>query len=147
VGLRKIVVGVDGTEHSQRVLTWALTEGILRHAPCVALYACDVESRGEDSYVAPAEMERAVTAGKAILARILAEVPAELTEGVAVEEQVIFGPAGTALIAASEEALMLVVGSRGRSTMRDLLLGSVSTACAQHSRCPVVVVPPEWRGS
>jgi len=147
MALQKIVVGVDGSEHSLQVLIWALTEAALRRNPCLALYASDVESRGEDSYVPAEEMERALAEGQAMLSRTLSQIPDELRNGVAVDEQVAFSPAAKALIAASHDALLLVVGRRGRSMARDLLLGSVSTACVQHSRCPVVVVPHEWRGS
>ncbi len=50
----------------------------------------------------------------------------------------------TALVAEAEavDADLLVVGSRGLGGLRELLLGSVSHACCQHARCPVLVVPP-----
>lgn len=37
---------------------------------------------------------------------------------------------------------LLIVGSRGLSTARRLLLGSVSTALVTHAPCPVLVVRP-----
>jgi len=44
------------------------------------------------------------------------------------------------LINASEGADMLVVGSRGHGGVVGLLLGSVSSACAEKAHCPVLVV-------
>ena len=38
-------------------------------------------------------------------------------------------------------AAVLVVGSRGRSALREILLGSVAMAALHHSPRPVVVVP------
>jgi nucleotide-binding universal stress UspA family protein len=43
--------------------------------------------------------------------------------------------------AAEREAAVIVVGSRGRSASRELLLGSVAKALLHHARCPVLVVP------
>jgi nucleotide-binding universal stress UspA family protein len=44
-----------------------------------------------------------------------------------------------ALLAASHEVDLLVVGSRGRGEVRSLLFGSVAHAITQTARCPVVV--------
>jgi nucleotide-binding universal stress UspA family protein len=50
------------------------------------------------------------------------------------------GTAAQQLIDASAGAEMLVVGSRGHSGVVGLLLGSVSSACAEKAHCPVLVV-------
>lgn len=39
------------------------------------------------------------------------------------------------------DAAMLVVGSHGHGALGRALLGSVSTECARHATCPVVVIP------
>lgn len=49
------------------------------------------------------------------------------------------GRAARVLIAESQGAEMLIVGSRGHGGFAGLLLGSVSEACAEHATCPVLV--------
>jgi nucleotide-binding universal stress UspA family protein len=48
---------------------------------------------------------------------------------------------GLRQIAADHHAELLIVGSRGRGTVRAALLGSTSHALAGDAPCPVVVVP------
>ncbi|MGH3365387.1 MAG: universal stress protein, partial [Nocardioidaceae bacterium] len=48
-----------------------------------------------------------------------------------------------ALIDASETARLVVVGTRGLSAAKALVLRSVSTALVEHAHCPVAVVPIE----
>jgi nucleotide-binding universal stress UspA family protein len=44
------------------------------------------------------------------------------------------------LLDAGRRARMLVLGSRGHGGFAGHLLGSVSSACAEHATCPVLVV-------
>ncbi len=50
------------------------------------------------------------------------------------------GHGADALVEASRDADLLVVGSRGHGGFLGLLLGSVSAQCAQYAACPVVIV-------
>jgi nucleotide-binding universal stress UspA family protein len=51
-----------------------------------------------------------------------------------------YGQPASVLLEASEDSTMLIVGSRGHGGFAGLLLGSVSSACAEHATCPVLVV-------
>ncbi|GAB6061905.1 universal stress protein [Deferrisoma palaeochoriense] len=44
------------------------------------------------------------------------------------------------IVAASEEATLLVLGSRGWTPWKELLLGSTAHAAVRHARCPVLLV-------
>ncbi|HVW34266.1 MAG TPA: universal stress protein [Acidimicrobiia bacterium] len=63
------------------------------------------------------------------------------TAGVEIERRVVAGSPAQALVHESKDAALLVVGSRGRSGVTGVLLGSVSRQVAQHASCPVVIVP------
>jgi nucleotide-binding universal stress UspA family protein len=52
---------------------------------------------------------------------------------------VINGYPGPALVVASSDADLLVVGSRGHGELIDILLGSVGMHCVTHAHCPVLV--------
>jgi nucleotide-binding universal stress UspA family protein len=60
--------------------------------------------------------------------------------GLEIEQRLVEGDPGDALVDASASAELVVVGSHGRSGLRAALLGSVSRHVASHAVCPVVVV-------
>jgi len=144
----RILVGVDGSENSRRALRWAIQQARSRKA---VLRPVIVWQRtfdyGSERYW-PVDEDIAEGARKrltATLAEVVGPDPAVEIEPVVVE-----GDPGNALCAQSADADLLVVGSRGHGGFAGLLLGSVSTKCAHHSRCPVVIVPsdngPTYRG-
>jgi nucleotide-binding universal stress UspA family protein len=59
-----------------------------------------------------------------------------------VSTRVIEGYPAQVLVDASAGADLLVVGNRGHGGFTDVLLGSVSTFCVHHARCPVTVIRP-----
>jgi len=69
------------------------------------------------------------------------QVASEAAPGLVIETDVVELPPIQALMDASRGADLLVVGRRGLGALRGLLLGSVSQHCAEHARCPVVIIP------
>jgi nucleotide-binding universal stress UspA family protein len=61
---------------------------------------------------------------------------------VAVVHSVVLGHPVPALVSRSATARLLVVGSRGRNSLRSLALGSVSHGVLHHATGPVAVVRP-----
>lgn len=141
---KQIVVGVDGSDHSHRVLGFAVDEARRRgdrllvvHAYSVPVY-WGVPEFG--AVVPPQPPEDAIADADDLLDRFLADLPPD----VEVERLVTQGPASAVLLEAAEGADLLIVGSRGHGGFVGLLLGSTSHQVVTHAPCPVVVVPTEW---
>jgi nucleotide-binding universal stress UspA family protein len=166
--MAKIVVGVDASSGALQALTWAAGEARLRLAALEVVHAYQAQALAAPLYFPsqealpgratggqlPADQRRAETArqqaefqaavrrqAEDLLDDLLGEVRASL-EGVDVQRTVVEDRnAAEALVELSEDADLLVVGSRGRGGFSSLLLGSVSHAAVLHARCPVVVIP------
>ncbi len=138
---KPVIVGIDGSPDSARALQWAAeyarryethVEGVITwEIPPVYGYPVAV---GEDEYAGIAEQSRQV---------LRKTVRDGLGDDANVVERVERGHPAAALVAASEGAQLLVLGTRGLGAFRGMLLGSVSQHCVVHSKCPVVVIPHE----
>ena len=143
-----IVVGVDGSAASLEALKWAAEEAHFRAARVVALHAwtvVPVAPIGDPGMIAiPAgdlagQLEAETEAARAELTSSIAEALGP-EPGVEVDARLSESDAGEALVAESESADLVVVGSHGRSGFRAAILGSVSRHVVDHAHCPVVVV-------
>lgn len=124
---RPIVVGVDGTSASSAAVRWAAAEATRSGAELHLMIAGD-----------PARADYAEEAVCEVAARCRRESP-----GLEVSEEVVVDDPVHALLQRSAQAQMIVVGSRGRSTFVNALLGSVSAPVVAGSACPVIVVRPK----
>jgi nucleotide-binding universal stress UspA family protein len=143
-----VIVGVDGSGHSQRALAWAMHEAAIRHVPLTVLTVHEAV-RGYYSGMAvypddPARTEEARAAAQAETDKVLAGMDGPRPESVTVKA--VHGFVVEELINAGKDADMLVVGSRGAGGFTRLMMGSVASQVAQHAYCPVLIVPPENRG-
>jgi len=136
-----IVVGVDGSDQSLCALAWAAREAELRRTPLHVITA----------YTIPVFAASSMDAGYATLddqviregaEAVLEQAVARLADyAIDIHPSVETGDAAGVLLDLSEEAELLVVGSRGRGGFMGRLLGSVSSAVPAHAKCPSVVVP------
>ncbi|MFG3258629.1 universal stress protein [Streptomyces sp. NPDC048172] len=147
-----VLLAVDGSEDSDAAAAFAFAEAGLRGAPLVALHVSpprpgpapagmsamdallfedyprdtgrDDADRARDQEVA----ELAIAAHRKTHPDVRASVRTERAH------------VRPALIDASADAQLLVLGARGRGGFTGLLLGSVSQALLQHAQCPLTVV-------
>ncbi|WP_062643521.1 universal stress protein [Streptomyces maremycinicus] len=134
-----IVAGVDGSEPSLRAVDWAADECALRGAPLRLVYASLWERYEGESLAAdvgrPSEQVTAEHIVRTAARRARARRPeVEVSTDVVPEEP------EYALVHEGRDAAALVVGTRGRSGLVEMLLGSVSLTVAAHAACPVIVL-------
>jgi nucleotide-binding universal stress UspA family protein len=142
-----IIVGVDGSGHSQRALEWAMKEAAIRHVPLTVLtvheavkgYYGGVAVYADD----PMRTEEARQAAQAESDKVLGALEGPHPESVTV--RAVHGFPVEELINAGQDADMIVLGSRGAGGFTRLMMGSVAGQVAQHASCPVLIVPPENR--
>jgi nucleotide-binding universal stress UspA family protein len=124
-----VAVGVDGSPTSTSALAHAVAEAARRGAALRVLYAA-----GKDGDSDNGQVEEVLTGAveTALAAQPDLEIDSEILRDA--------DPAA-ALVEASKDAAVIVVGSRGRGGFTGLLLGSVSQAMVHHAHCPVLVIP------
>jgi nucleotide-binding universal stress UspA family protein len=143
---REVVVGVDGSTGARTALAWALREAQLRGIPVrvVTVWPTDRPPHAHDGGIGESGV---VDVEQDVQVRMGAEaagVAASVGCGeVPVHPEVRYGHPARELIDAAVPGGLLVVGSRGRGSLRGALLGSVGQQCAHHAQGPVVVVRGE----
>lgn len=137
-----IVVGVDGSEHGERALDWAIDEAKFRGARLLLLSAWHVPAivYGGPGYAPQLDEPLDKTFEEVAEESVAAAAERVRAAGLDAETAVRQGQAAEVLIQASGSADLLVVGSRGHGGFAGLLLGSVSAQCAHHAKCPVMIV-------
>ncbi len=138
---RQILVGVDGSGHSDTALRFACERASLSGESVLAVYGYQHRSR-QDGGLGGSPTDRdaaAVEDADRMLAESVSEVKGDYPD-LALRTVARVGGAGKALAELSTEASLVVVGSRGRGAFEGMLLGSVSQEALHRAACPVVVV-------
>jgi len=135
----RIVVGYDGSDSSISAATWAAKEAQVRDLGLVVINAMvppvSGGAWGPGMQIGIETLEKIRESAQSSLDDFAA------TLGVKdVKTQAEIGSPTGLLLAASESAELIVVGSRGHGGFKELLLGSVSQQLVAHADCPVVVV-------
>ncbi len=139
-----IVVGFDGSEHSQWALSWAMDEARQRNGrlrlitawskPPMAWYPALLETAAGE-LAAEESPEQSAAALQADALKSLAD------QGVAATGQVVHSDSpAAAILESAKDADLVIVGGRGHGGFPGLRLGSVSTQVVNHAPCSVLVV-------
>jgi nucleotide-binding universal stress UspA family protein len=137
-----VVVGIDGSSVSEAALAFAFDAAAARGVDLVTVHAWSSTAIDE-------ELESLVDWDAVVEDAVLAERLAgwgQKYPQVSVRRTVVRDRAVRALVDASAEAQLVVVGSRGRGNAVGLLLGSVSHGVLHDAHCPVAVVRPGTDG-
>jgi nucleotide-binding universal stress UspA family protein len=135
-----VVVGTDGSAHAARAMDFAFDEARLRDARLIVVYALPSPIPRPQSELVP-HYEPAVepAAAREWLARWSAPW-SRRHPGIEVTHQVRTGPAADVMCDVAGSGALLVVGSRGRGTVKSLLLGSVSLGVLHRHSGAVAVI-------
>ncbi|MFJ2370416.1 universal stress protein [Microbacterium sp. NPDC087665] len=134
---KHIIVGLDGSESSIAALRHAADLAAKLHASLEAIMTWEYPVF-YDPYYSGASWSPETETAKAMKAAIAQAFETDLPRNFT--QTVLQGAPARVLIRESEDATMLVLGSRGHGGFAGLLLGSVSATCAAHATCPVLIV-------
>jgi nucleotide-binding universal stress UspA family protein len=141
IGQRPVVVGIDGSEHSAAAIPLAFEEAMLRQVP---LRAVNIHCVGPDATGAPHDHSQYDSCiAQADAEHLIHDTTARWADKypqLKIDIEPMYAPdVSSALLHAATTADLVVVGSRGRSAITSLLLGSVSRTLVEHAPCPVLV--------
>ena len=135
-----VVVGYNGKKHSRAALAWGSEEAAQRDAPLLVLFAANYP--GMTVEPGPGLLRRdpgALEAAEEVTARGVSEALGA-HPGLRIAGATEVTSPSQALIEASNDAALVVLGSRGYGRVVGALLGSVAFAVAARASCPVIIV-------
>lgn len=136
--MTRVIIGVDESDGAAAALRWGVAQAARRHEPVTALMAYTFRDQHHPDPNTPFELGYGYHEARRDLATI---VERALEGTVDIELRPVCGNAADALIDASAEASLVVVGARGMGGFKGLLIGSVSREVLHRSHAPVAVVP------
>ena len=140
-GIRRITIGVDGSESSAAALKWAIRLAKGLGSQVIAVYAVDIPVYFPEPEELPFVLDQEWRAGMKSEFEDKWCKPLKVA-GIKYRTVMEDGRAASviAAVAERENADVIVVGRRGRGGVSELLLGSASHELVLHSKRPVLVV-------
>lgn len=135
----RVVVGVEGPEHSQDALAVAFAVAAERKAKLTVLHAWKLQAPYDEILVSE-DVDEWTKSASAMLEEILRDWRQAYPE-VDVEIDVRHQYTVPALVGASEGADLLILGRHGRGSPLGFHLGSTVRTLIRESHCPVEIAP------
>jgi len=134
-----IVIGIDGSENSLRALGYAQKIAEKFQAKLIIVHAYPRTSDLHDFEGYEMLVARRINDGRKIIDQAHALLADTATE---IEEELLEEPADDAIlsVAATRQAALIVVGTRGMGAIKSVLFGSIATKVTHKAECPVLVV-------
>ena len=137
--VRRLVVGVDGSDESVAALRWACREAGLRGAEVHAVHVREELCHSLASYAVPATTDPAEVPVEALVRSVhKATAPA-----ITIKAEVTKGLAARVLLDRCDGADMLILGTSSDVSGEPRSAGPVIRACLRRASCPVVVISAE----
>jgi len=139
-----VVVGFDGSPGADEALRAAFEEANLRDRRLTVVKAITTTLPSWPVSLPPLAYDREAVrlAAQADLEHMLESWSAKYPD-VTVAARAVIGNPSRVLIAASQGAQLIVVGTRGHGGFAGLLLGSVGLHLLHHAECPLLVARPQ----
>ena len=135
----KILVPLDGSEHSIKALETAVQIAHKFNGKITLIHVYSIGGLA----VSPTPVRGFIEAIRKVGASILADGEKKVkAEGVHVETLLMEGHTVEQIVKTCREGKfdLIVMGARGLSRIKEMLLGSVSDGVTRHACCPVLVV-------
>ncbi len=147
----KILVGIDGSEYSRNAVNYALDLAVKDGSELflLAIVPSKVhhgDSSGVFGMVSPSYFDEYKKEAEKWFEEIINHISKETTidAGTRVKSEVITTPFSTPAsilnYAEERDVDLIVIGTRGKSGLKKMLLGSVASDVVTYSYCPVLVV-------
>ncbi|MDN6259819.1 MAG: universal stress protein [Corynebacterium sp.] len=137
----EIVVAVDGSDAGAAAVAWAANAAAKRSAPLKLVTAYTMpQFMYADGMIPPQELYDQLEEEAMEKINDAREIVTGFDENIEVSYYIGEATPIDLLLQLSEDADIVVMGSRGLGGLSGLVLGSVSSAVVSHAACPVVVV-------
>lgn len=139
MGQKRILLAIDGSEHSSVVLEKAIEYGKLLEARIILVYCHEKFPVNLGEPYRDSQIAKILKESEELVAPFVQRLE---SANIPVEDRLMEEPAGKMIpeVAKIEQCDLIIIGSRGLSNLTNLIVGSVATRVLQTAPCPVLVV-------